>query len=223
MSFDYDTILTVLSLRKDGRYNKIEVIFDRFEPFIFSLDVVNEFKLKKGFQITIRDLFDIVLFQMAYDAKQEALRLIARRPHSEQEIRKKLAKKNIEENVIDLVIDFLIENKYIDDFSYFTDYAQWLIERRFFGRSRVEQELLKRGADKNMLNNICDNLFKEQEKQELEFAKKLLGKRTATINRKAPEKRKNYIYNMLSRYGISSKVIRQILEKYNFPDVDETF
>ena len=47
MKFDYDTILTVKSLQKVGRSNKILVNFDKFEPYTFSLDVINSFRLER--------------------------------------------------------------------------------------------------------------------------------------------------------------------------------
>ena len=221
MQFDYDTILTVQSLQKVGRSNKIRVNFDRFEPYIFSLDVINTFRLEKGKQISFRDVLDAVMLQMVYDAKQSALRYLERRPHSEKELRQKLAKKNYEPMAIDSAIDFLKEYNYINDYKYFEDYAQWLADRKYYGRSRVEIELAKRGANKEAIAEICDKVFFEREKTEYEFAKKIIDKRKSSINRKEASKRRVYIYNILSRYGISADVIRKILEDNKYPGIDE--
>lgn len=223
MKFDYDTILTVQSFQKVGRTSKIQVNFDRFEPFIFSLDVINSFRLEKGKQISFRDLLDAVMLQMIYDAKQASLRYLERRPHSEQELRQKLAKKKFEPMVVDSAIDFLKEYDYLNDNKYFEDYAQWLVERKFYGRSRVEMELAKRGANKEIISEICDKVFSDREKKEYEFAKNIIEKRKSAILRKEPSKRRVYIFNMLSRYGISTGVIRQILEDHKYPGADESF
>ena len=163
------------------------------------------------------------MLQMIYDAKQAALRYLERRPHSEKELRQKLAKKDFEPMAIDSTIDFLKEYNYINDYKYFEDYAQWLVDRKFFGRIRVEMELAKRGGNKVIIEEICDKVFSDREKTEYEFAKKIIEKRKSAINRKETSKRRNYIFNILSRYGISTAVIRQILEDYKYPGTDETF
>ncbi|HPD33964.1 MAG TPA: regulatory protein RecX [Candidatus Kapabacteria bacterium] len=215
MKFDNDIILTIMSVRKIGKGSKIQVNFDSIEPINLSLDLVNRFRLEKGSQISLSDLQEIIKLQKEMAARQSAFGYLQRRPHSELEMRRKLEKKNFEPSVIDNTIKFLKEYNYLDDYKYFEDYARWLAERHFLGRFRIEQELAKRGAKKDIILEICNKIFRDNETREYECAQKILQKKQAAINRKEPSKRKIYIYNMLSRYGISNDIIRKILDKYN--------
>ncbi|HOV92418.1 MAG TPA: regulatory protein RecX [Candidatus Kapabacteria bacterium] len=213
MKVGSDIIFTVLSVQKIGKGNKIRVSFEGYEPLNFSLDLINKFRLEKGAQISLSDLHEIINLQNEIDAKQSALRYLERRQHSELEMRRKLEKKNYEAKVINNTINFLKEYNYLDDYKYFEDYAQWLAERHYLGRCRIEQELARKGANKDIILEICDNIFRDKGNMEYESAQKILQKKQAAINRKDPSKRIPYIYNMLMRYGISTDVIRKVLDE----------
>ncbi len=213
--------VTVISLKKIDRGNRIEVDFDKARPLYLSLDLVYKFQLNKGVKLPYSKLRMILQEQQNFDAKQQALRYISARPYSEKEIRVKLSKKNYASQEIEVAIAFLKELDYLNDYRYFENLAQWLIEKKYYGKSRLSLELAKKGANKNIRDQICSKLFGED--TELDAARKLIEKKKETINRKDPSKQKTYIYNILSRNGISSSVIRQVLEDYKFPNIDETF
>jgi len=86
-----------------------------------------------------------------YDKGYEAaLRYIANRMKTEEEVRKKL-KAGFSEQLIGQIIAKLKENSYIDDSNYVTCYIRDRIKFNPMGRLRIKKELQQRGIAKNLI------------------------------------------------------------------------
>ncbi|OZG70123.1 hypothetical protein BTA51_27520 [Hahella sp. CCB-MM4] len=91
------------------------------------------------------------------DVRNSALRLLARREHSEQELREKLAQRGATAEHLDQVIAYLIEGKYLCD----VRYAEMIIRRRAsqgYGLRKVSYELSGKGVSRHDIQTSLEEL-----------------------------------------------------------------
>ena len=108
-----------------------------------------------------------------------------------------------EKSDIEKIITKLIEKGYLDD----RKFAEWFIENRFAKKGiseiRLRQELVKKGIDKNLIDELLEN----SPRNEAEEIKKVIQKRGA---RTEPQKLLGY----LVRHGFSLDLSRELVEEY---------
>jgi regulatory protein len=83
-------------------------------------------------------------------AEEKAYRLLARRAHSERELRTKLAGSGFSETVIQQVIDRCRELGYLDDAAYARQRARDLVVNRLAGDRRIAFDLRDRGIPEEL-------------------------------------------------------------------------
>jgi regulatory protein len=80
------------------------------------------------------------------DSYLRALRRLARRDHSEQEIRRALGREGFAEDAIDETVARLRRERYLDDAGFAARLARSRIAHSGHGRNRVRQELRRKGV-----------------------------------------------------------------------------
>jgi regulatory protein len=79
-------------------------------------------------------------------AFERALRMLERRPHFRREIEQKLGRAGSPPEEIAEALARLAKLGYLDDAAFARGHAAVLAERKGYGRNRIRQELLRRGA-----------------------------------------------------------------------------
>lgn len=82
-----------------------------------------------------------------------ALRLLARREHSEFELRHKLRGRNFTDTIVDIVVIQLLDQGLLSDQRFAEVYAQGRFERGY-GPLRIQAELRERGVSGNLTEPI---------------------------------------------------------------------
>lgn len=108
-------------------------------------------------------------------AKEKALRLLEFRSHSEFELRTKLLRAGAESSDIDKIIDFLNEYSLIDDRKYAERLAADLSNLKKFGSYRIRSELMRRGIDRRICDDVIAELDADEEEMLLPLMEKKLG------------------------------------------------
>jgi regulatory protein len=92
---------------------------------------------------------------VAHDIKNNCLRLLARREHSQKELLTKLIQKGFSPADIQLVIDDLAENNWQSDDRFAECYARYRLQKGF-GAVAIRYELSQKGIDVavNTLNDV---------------------------------------------------------------------
>ena len=141
-------------------------------------------------------------------AKQEALRYVAVRMRTRQEVMQQLCKKGYGADVADAVIGFLEEYHYLDDEAYC---RSWIHDRIAFhpcGRQKMAFELAKKIADQQLISQCLEQYFTREAELELAQAaavKKLQsGRQTVTA-----EQLSRFLYSR----GYSGSIIRAVLQQ----------
>lgn len=112
----------------------------------------------------------------SYDAvKERALRLLAFRAHSENELRDKLTHDGASAEHIDAVTEFLYEYKLIDDRIYAERLAADLSNIKKYGRYRIIAELSRKGISREIISEVTDAMETDEEEQLLPLMERKLG------------------------------------------------
>ena len=84
-------------------------------------------------------------------ARQRALRRLARRDHSESELRRALLRNGFPPSVVDETLARLRDEKYLDDRTFAARFARSRVEHQGLGRNRVRQALRARGVSRAII------------------------------------------------------------------------
>lgn len=162
--------------------------------FLLSLhkDVILQNDLKIGDRITKKKIDSLVEKEEVYKAKDKALRLLAVRPRSKQELRQKLLEKKFNPKHIESVISYLVEKGYIDDKTFAQYITESIISRKPASRVFLKQVLKKKGINTEIINSTITKLLPEEYRLALEAGKKYLKrlqKSSKSIDNKIQQKR----------------------------------
>lgn len=155
---------------------------------------------EKILSVTLTDIND-------YKAKERALNLLSFRAHSKKELEQKLKRKSFNEVSAKIAVEKMSELGLLNDFEFAKSLANELIFRKFYSGSRVKYELSKKGIDKN----IVDDILEEMDFDEYEIAKKFVQKKCRNILN-LDEKIKKRLISSLQRLGYSWDVIKNVVD-----------
>lgn len=151
--------------------------------------------------------------QQPYDKiMARALRLLALRPRSREELRQKLLEKNPRyESIISQVIARLGELGYLDDVRFAADYAHMRVETKPVGRRRLKNELRKRMIAEDLIDRTLDDIYtRETETTLMDRAVEGWIRRRGHPHTRAEMKR---LFDYLLRLGFEPSQVRERLQK----------
>ena len=90
-----------------------------------------------------------------------ALKVIEYRDRTEKELREKLKEKGFGENLIDDELEFLKSYGFINDARYAERFTADAINLKKWGKSRIKSELIRKGVDRELIDNTIEDAFLE--------------------------------------------------------------
>lgn len=163
-------------------------------------DIIYQNNIKENDDVTLDDM-EVLRDKSEFKrAREKALYLLDFKDYSSYDMQKKLSK-DYDSDVVLQVIKSLEDMSFINDYDYAKRYANTLLKLKNFSGKRIKLELLKKGIDKYIIDDVIDNLCINPK----EKIKELL---LAKINfSSADEKSKRRIVAKLIRMG------------YNYDDI----
>lgn len=113
-------------------------------------------RIKLGDEIDDDELYELIQKSDARRANEKALYLLEHRSHSKKELEDKIARTAASREAAKAAAEHMEEIGLIDDERYARDYAKELFERKKFGARRVQQELMQKGIDKELIAIILE-------------------------------------------------------------------
>lgn len=110
-----------------------------------------------GSEITDEQLYELIRLSDVNRAKEKALYLIEYRPRSRKEVEDKLVPL-FGEDASQSALSRLEELGLIDDEAFARRYARQLFENKHFPAKRVSFELMKKGIDRDIIDEIIEEL-----------------------------------------------------------------
>ena len=192
---------------KNGKAGKIHICVDG--EYFSTVDEAyfSSLYLKNGQEVDCDELLHLKALFDSRRAYNCAVSLLSRRDHSEKELTDKLRLKGYAQGAHEAVSK-LREQGYIDDGRFAAAYVRELVNVKKYGKKRIEQELYKKGIDRETIREAIENT---------EFSDEML---TDIIKRKylrylSDEKGVRKTVNALLRLGYSYSEIRAALNEIN--------
>lgn len=155
-----------------------------------------------------------------------ALRALARRAHSIQEMKKKLERRSDNKLLVQVVMARLKENGLMDDARYAKQFARQRTESRKQGKFRVARDLRARGVPDKHIEAALEEAAKSTDEGAMvrqRIERKLRSYRGPDTRKKIDERKMASIYGSLLRAGFSADVVRRELKalvKEDIPDIE---
>lgn len=137
--------------------------------------------------------------------KARALRYLAAREHSRQELARKLARHAEPADDVEAVLDWLVASNFLSE----SRFAESLVNRRAarFGNARILSELQRHGADEGTLSELKQTLSRDEDQRAWEVWIRKFGKPPALPAEVAKQIR------FLQQRGFSSTAIGAVMKR----------
>ena len=140
---------------KSGRGNKIHIHIDGEYRMTADSDFVSSLGYTENYDINEEELAVLERAVSSRRAFNKATELLSRRDHGEKELLIKLRQKGFKEEAEE-AIEKLKYYGYIDDRRFAENYVKELIRIKHYGKRRVEQELYRKGIDREIISEVLE-------------------------------------------------------------------
>ncbi|MDO8550898.1 MAG: RecX family transcriptional regulator [Ignavibacteria bacterium] len=199
-------------ITKKDRRNVI-INFDDDNDLIINYEVLLKNGLRKGMEVSSDRFSFLVEENEKHKIKTEAINYLAKRIHSEKELRTKLLQKKHKPEMLNEIIDELKEKELIDDYKYSLIFTEEKTRTKLWGERKIKSELMKKGISNEIISQAISEKFPEENK--LENAVELASKKIKSLSYKNLEKRKlaEKVYSFLASRGYDYQTSREALER----------
>jgi regulatory protein len=98
------------------------------------------------------------------EAYAKAVDLLSRRPHFRRQLADKLSRRGFDEAVVESVLDRLESHRYLDDRQTTRDFVESKLSRGPLGRRRLAADLAKRGAPREIADEVLAELLPDDDR-----------------------------------------------------------
>lgn len=198
-------------VKKDNR--NVIIYFNDDNQLVINYEVFLKSSLRKGMEVSSDRFSFLAEENEKYKIKTEAINYLAKRIHSEKELRLKLQRKKHKHDLINEAINDLKERELIDDYKFSLIYTDEMIRLKLWGDKKIKSELMKRGISSEIISKVTLEKFTDE--NSVENAIHLAEKKVRSLSHKNLEKRNlaEKIYSYLSSKGYDYHVSREAVEK----------
>lgn len=150
------------------------------------------------------------------NCRDYALKVIEFKDRTEKEIREKLTQKGYDENIIEDEIAFLKDYGFINDLRYAQRFISDAINLKKWGKARIRAELLRKGVDREIIDNAVEDAFMVVDDDRLlnEMRRRFKNSDLSNI------KERTRIFNFYMRRGFSPDEIKGVMNSMcSFNDI----
>ncbi len=159
--------------------------------------------------------------QLETEAKmyESALKMLTRRAHSVQEMKRKLERRSDNKLLVQVVLARLKENGMMDDARFAKQFARQRTENRKQGKFRIARDLRGRGIPDNQIEVALEEAAKNND--EGAMVRQRIERKLRLFCGEIDEKKLASLYGSLLRAGFSSDVVRKELKRMTKEEVPE--
>lgn len=209
---EYYVIKIVRITTQNNNKERFSIYIDQGngEEYGFSVDqdVLIEFQLRKGKELTEDELKEILYKDEIKKAFNLTLNFLSYRMRSEKEIRDYLLKKSFHEDVVAVVIYKLRNNQYVNDL----EFAKSFVHSRVFNTTKgplmIRQELQQKGISEKL---IQESLEEFPEEKQLEIAMQFAQKNTKQKKALSDYQIKQKIGQALMARGFPQLIVKTVI------------
>ena len=145
--------------------------------------------------------------------RDAALRLLSAKPHTIEQLKKKLARKGYDTDEIDSVISELAHAGYLDDHEYAQRFAEQKRRQSFYGKRHIIRQLTEKGVPADIAKKAVEIDYSQED--EFDLADQAIKKKMARwLDNPDQEKIRRRLYGYLQRKGFSDSIIYKAMQNY---------
>lgn len=141
---------------------------------------------------------------------QKALKWLAARPRSEEELRRKLSE-NAPADQVERILGQLREAGYVDDANFSYHFASYRVRNKHWGRVRARWDLKRRLLNEEVVEQALDRVYTEV--GEADLAELALRKRLRGAPLPKETKALKRLHDYLRRQGFTNEFILTLFER----------
>jgi regulatory protein len=211
--------MELTALVQSRKMNYVQVYLDNEYALSIPLKLIADFKLYKGRQISEEEWEQIRQLTITQNIYDNALRLIALRPHGIKELQRKLSEKYRRKNqaeppaeILELTISRLKAEGFLDDNAFCRVFISDRIHNTRKSRFQIRNECRKKGMDEEIINlEMAKINWETKEEEDIIY---LVQKKLRELKDKdlPPGKRKEKTIASVLRKGYK---LSAVLKAYN--------
>ena len=202
---------------KKGKQDKIHISVDGEYSFTVDEAYFLSMGIYNGKEVDDNELEEIKQIVSVRRAYNYAVTLLSRRDHSERELTTKLSQKGYADGA-DEAIARLRDGGYVSDERFARLYVRELQTLKRYGKRRIEQELYRKGVDREIIREVLDETEFEQDEL-VSLIERKYGR--YLCDEKGVQKTVNGLLRMGYSYGEIRDALKQINE--NLQSEDEVY
>jgi regulatory protein len=200
-------VLVTSVVRKPHRAGRVDVYVDGKVAFDVARDAARKMNLRPGRAIENAEVEAIVAADQERSALDAAVVLLARRPRSERELRRRLAQRKFAPQLVEGTIERLRALDLIDDAAFARYWADVRDRTSPRGRRLVTQELRAQGVDMKTAAEAASELSDD------DAAYRLASRRARSMANLEYDAFRNRLASLLRRRGFGWEVVRATIER----------
>ncbi len=189
--------------------SRVRVSTDEEYAFVLYKSELRRFHICEGEEIEETVLCAITEEILPKRAKLRAMNLLKNRDYTVKQLHDKLKSGGYPEQIIAEALGYVESFRYTDDLRYAVNFIRNHAQDR--SRRRIEQDLLGRGIDREVLESAWDEWEKEGGGQNEQAVIQSLLKKKGFDFETAEPKARQRIYGFLMRKGFSGEEVRKAL------------
>lgn len=147
---------------------------------------------------------------MAQKTYDYALNLLSARAYTTRNLRRKLVQKEFEADEVDATIERLTASGLLDDRKYAAEFARYRLVVRGSSARRVEQDLARRGIDRETAKAALQGVMEDEPVDALSAIDRLARKKLLSLDGLDPEVKRRRLFGFLARRGYELEDIKRI-------------
>jgi regulatory protein len=211
--------MNITKVAKKGT-NNVEIHFDDGQTLILSYEIFLKNGLRRNDEVSESHFLFLKTENEKFQIKQKSYNYLARRLHSERELRLKLLKNRYNTDLIDEALEELKKLNYLDDEKFAYEFVEEK-SKRAWGKNKIKSALISRGVQSKTISKILDEEIDRTSEYEKAF--ELANKKLRILSGRNLEtiKLKQKINAFLVSKGFDFDVIREVLDSLEFQKDDE--
>lgn len=174
-------------------------------------DILVKYRLHKGMEIDESEIQQWLEAEEYNKVKQMALRYLSYKPRTTQEVKMYLNRKGCEGDTIEQVIDEMEKNGFLNDLEFAKAWVNERQRHKGYGKRRLKQELLKKGMDPAVVDEVLIHIEEEDERQ---LAISIAERRYLRLCHESWPRIERRLGNYLLRQGFSMGMVYEVLNLF---------
>ena len=205
------------------RRDRVSIFADGEYVLGLSKETLLRAALRVGDEISPSRITALTADETLHQARSSALRLLARRPRSERELRDRLKENEFDDDTINRVIAGLKEAGLVNDAEFARMYVRNALTLRPQGEIQLRQKLLLLGVARPLIDEVLREILPgvNEEQMALTLARRTLTKSRSGTSPDDQRKRRQRVTAMLARRGYAWTVINRVLKSLDLSTAED--